>query len=66
MDTKQARELVPGDVVDIDGHALTVRHLFDFMGLVGIAWTDTSYDSVVREPHDLITVTHVNTIGGEL
>lgn len=66
MATKQARQLAPGDIVDIDGHALTVHHLFGFMGLVGIAWTDKSYDSVVREPHDLITVTHVNTIGGAL
>lgn len=71
MATKQARDLNPGDIVDgrriRDGAArMTVARIFPAFGgrMTGVEWSSGQVSHL--RPHDVLTVHHVNTIGGAL
>lgn len=67
MATKQARELVAGDVVSIDGRTrVTVARVYPAFGgvAVGVEWSSGRVSHF--QPHDVLTVTHASTIGGAL
>lgn len=67
MATKQARQLVPGDIVSLDGHTrVTVARIFPAFGgaAIGVEWSSGQVSHL--RPYDVLTVTHVNTIGGAL
>lgn len=71
MATKQARELAPGDIVDgrhiRDGAArMTVARVYPAFGgrMIGVEWSSGQVSHF--RAYDVLTVTHVNTIGGAL